>query len=353
METRNIFIDTSIFIAQNYSYSGSVFDNLARLAKAKQANIFLSDITIREIEAHIEEDINKAVNASAKFKKDARVLRNISSSPYAEFFQEIDVGSVLDNLKRQLEDFIQDIDAETLSTSEVPIGEVFDKYFDRKPPFGDGKKKAEFPDAFVVQALETWCEDNNEVMYAASTDPDFNSYCKYSEKLIGIDKLAEFISLVEFHDEVLAPAIRDLVDNNTSTIEDAISDSFLDQDFWIDDQDGDVNEVRVKSMEVTDMLLLEVGQNAAIVQLGVSAKFEADLTYDDLATASYDSEDKVLLPWRKIDETVDREEDFTATLHLLHDVEEPDYFEIDSVEINTYRNFGFSVTSGEGQWPYK
>lgn len=352
METRNIFIDASIFIGQNYNYQSAVFENISRLAKDVQASVFVTDITIQEVKANIEEDISKATQASSKFKKDARVLRNVESSPYREFFADIDESVVLEDLTTQLDGFLKETGVTVLSASEVSISSVFEKYFGKKPPFGDGKKKAEFPDAFAIEALEDWCDKNDELMYVASTDPDLKSHCETSGRLISLAKLAEFISLVEFHDEVLSPSVISLIEKNEEVVKESISESFCDEGFWIDDQDGDVNEVRVENIDVQEILLLEVDQSSAVVQIDVKTEFSADLTYDDLDTASYDSEDKVLIPWRTIDRTVEQEVQYTAIVHIAHDIEDPEYFDVESVNIDTERSFGFSVSSDDG-WPYK
>lgn len=350
METRNIFIDASIFISHNYNFQSAVFENISRLAKDGQANLFVTDITVQEVKAHIEEDISKAVQASAKFKKDARVLRNIDSPPYREFFADIDESVVLEILLRQLDDFIKEAGITILSTSEASVASVFQKYFSKKPPFGDGKKKAEFPDAFAIEALEDWCAENDELMYVASADSDLKNHCDTSDRLIPLAKLAEFISLVEFHDEVLSPSIMSLIEKNKAVLEESIAESFCNKGFWIDDQDGDVNEVRVNDIEVQEILLLEVDQNSAVVQVDVKTEFSADLTYADLDTASYDSEDKVLIPWRTIDKTVEQEAQYMAIVHIAHDIEDPEYFAVESVNIETERNWGFSVSSDD-EWP--
>lgn len=353
METRNIFIDTSIFISQNYNFKSATFGNLCRLAKTNKARVYLTDINIREVRAHIEEDVSKAIQASSTFKKRAKILRNIESTPFKEFFQNIDDVIALESLYGQLDEFLTEVGATILQTSEVSIDAIFDKYFEKKPPFGDGKKKSEFPDAFIIEALEAWCEKKEDRIYVVSEDHDLCSHCNTSGKLIFLSKLAKFISLVEFHDEVLSPSVLSLVVQNRESIKKDISEAFCNEGFWIEDQDGDVNDVRVNNIEVEEMLLLKVDQNSAVLQVDVKTNFSADLTYDDLDTASYDSEDKILIPWRTIDKTVEENVEYTAIICISHDVDNPEHFDIDSVEIEAEQNFGFSVSSDDDGWPYK
>lgn len=352
LETRNVFIDTSIFIELNYNFHGSVFQNLLRLCANGQAKAFVTDITYREVIAHIEEDVAKACQASARLQRDARILRNLPHPPYAGLFEKIDPDATTAELILQFKAFLKNTSTETLSTSGVSIESVFDKYFLRKPPFGEGKKKDEFPDAFTLQALVHWCEANNELMYVVSVDGDMPKHCADSKSLLHLQKLAEFINVVEFHDEVLAPSVDTMLEANAAAIEDAITEEFENQGFWIEDQDGDVNSVEVKHIELLDRLILEIDQNFAVVQVESSITFEADITYDDLDTASYDSEDKVLIPWQQINKVVEQNETVVATLYIKHDVEEPGYFEIDRVEIHTEKRFGFAVTADD-EWPYK
>ena len=172
METRNVFIDTSIFINHNYNYRSTVFQNFVRLARDERAKVFITDITIREIEAHIEADISASTQASSQFKSDARILRNIDQPEINALFSDIDEPSAIDELKQQLQEFLRYVKATILPTTDVDIAAVFNKYFSKQPPFSEGKKKYEFPDAFVLEALEQWCDDQDELLYVVSTDND-------------------------------------------------------------------------------------------------------------------------------------------------------------------------------------
>ena len=352
METRNIFIDTSIFVEKNYTYRAGDLERINRLAKSDRASVFVTDITIREVKAHIDTDISKAIQASEKFQKDARALRNIDTLPFVELFQPISKGKSIQMLKSQLCAYLDEVKATKLNTSEVSIGAVFDKYFGKHPPFGEGKKKAEFPDAFAIEALEGWCKENDERIYVVSADQDFKEHCKTSDRLIALNGLTEFIAIVVSHDKVLVPSVRNLIDNNKKTIDEAIGVSFCEQGFWIEDQDGDVGEVKVNQLEIDDILILDIEQESAVFHVNVNTYFSAYLSYADMDTAVYDSEDKVLLPWHTIEKTVDRDVEYAATIHVSHDVKNSGSFIVERVEIETEQDFGFAVVADD-EWPHK
>ena len=353
METRNIFIDSCIFIRENYHFRGQNFGHLILLAKSHQAKVFVTDITVREVEAHIETDISNAIQASKKFQRDARVLRNMNGSPFEEFFQEICEAESSKILKRQFSTFLDQVLATELDTSEASIKKVFEKYFLKESPFGDGKNKNEFPDAFAIVTIETWCKTNSERIYVVTTDSGMIEYCETSDCLIPLTKLPEFFNIIASHNKATG-FLRQLLCDNRRKIEEAIAECFCEQGFWIDDQEGDVEDVRVDDLTWSNMLVLELNPDTAVVHVDVKTNFSADLTYDDMETAVYDSEDKVLIPLSTIHKTINQDVDYPATIHVSHNLYNSGSFEVDLIEIKAEQDFGFPVKSNdEDEWPYK
>jgi hypothetical protein len=103
----------------------------------------------------------------------------------------------------------------------------------------------------------------------------------------------------------------------------------------------------VSAIEIQEINLLDVDQSSAVVQVEVTTEFSADLTYNDLDTAWYDSEEKVLIPRRTIDKTVEQEVQYTAIVRIAHNIEDQEYSVVKSVNIETKSNWGFSVSSDD------
>lgn len=343
METRNLFIDTCIFIQKKYNFRNYDLQQIGRLSKAERARVFITDITIREVEANIETDVLDAIRELETFQRKAGVLRNIDNTALQGLFLEPNSSKAIGLLKSQFSKFLSDVDACVLPTSGVSIGAVFDKYFRKRAPFGDGKKKSEFPDAFAIEALEGWCIENDERIYVVSGDHGFKEHCKCSDRLIALNKLAEFVDIIVSYDDVLIPWLRKLLLNNEKQIGCVLATTFLEQGFWIDDEDGDVSDVDVNEVEVNDMLILEADECSAVVHAEVTTHFCADVNYGDIDTAVYDSEDKVLIPWRTIEKTVARDVEYTATVHVSFNQEKPDNFIINRVQIEPEQDYGFPI----------
>ena len=75
MEKDVVFIDTSVFKANNYFSATSKINKLAELASKGRISIVLTSITEAEIIRHLARDIENARKSVRK--KDNEVLRNI------------------------------------------------------------------------------------------------------------------------------------------------------------------------------------------------------------------------------------------------------------------------------------
>lgn len=68
-----VFIDTSVFIAENYFASGNRIHTLMQLAEEGKINLVLSEITVKEVRKHI---ISSTRDAWKQFDKVCKVFRN-------------------------------------------------------------------------------------------------------------------------------------------------------------------------------------------------------------------------------------------------------------------------------------
>jgi hypothetical protein len=86
------------------------------------------------------------------------VLRNVDE--FDIVFKAVNIEEQAPALIQKIDKFIKDY-FHIVDVNMASVADVFDKYFEAAPPFAEqGAKKSEFPDAFVVSALEKWCQDN-------------------------------------------------------------------------------------------------------------------------------------------------------------------------------------------------
>ena len=349
MDTSIVFIDTSIFISKNYHFAGREFQSLIRLAREDKINIVLTEITLQEIKLHIFEDTEKAIQEIKRTRKKAKILRNFNELPLGSIFEDIDLSQYQKKLLQKLESFIDNCSVKTIKNSTVDINNVFKLYFDKKAPFGEGKKKNEFPDAFALDLLETYAKKSDEKLYVISQDKDFALGVDEFENLIYISSIEEFLNIAITHYELIAPQIIEFLIKNTKRIIPKIEKDFLQLGFYLSDQDGDVDDINITQVSEPEVFLIDVNDGYAIFELTFNLSYSANVIYDDLETASYDSEDKILIPWRKIDAIVDREEVIVAEVVVIFKHQEPHDFKIEEVSITSPKN-DVSVYANEDDW---
>lgn len=173
MDTSIVFIDTCIFINKNYHFDGNEFQSLIRLTKENKIRVVTTEITIQEVKSHIEKDIENAIQVIQKTRKQAQVLRNFNEMPLSAIFEDIYPEKYQEYLQNKFEAFLESCGIETVSSNTADIDNVFKLYFEKKPPFGERKKKSEFPDAFVLDALNRYAKISDEKIYVISQDRDF------------------------------------------------------------------------------------------------------------------------------------------------------------------------------------
>ncbi len=356
LKALNVFVDSSIFIGKNYGYEHLSFVALKDAVLAGRANLLITDVTIEEVKAHIDDDISKSSQALKKVRGAAKILRNIPTLIDSVIFKDIDHASLGEQLSEQFEQFLIDAKAVTVPVSEANTKFVFDCYFKSAAPFGEGKKKSEFPDAFALSALNEWAESMQEDVIVVSQDSDMNGIEGQFPHLSVVSSLEEFLNKVTSYFDELAPIAQQLLEDNLKEIENLLEERFQWLGFILTDQDGDVNETRV--IEVGDisayLISLTHGENGepaeAQFELTTTIAFEADVSYDNLETASYDSEDKVLIPWETVERTVQGSEVVQADLAVTFNTTEPHNVEIVELALHTPQDVSVS-TEEDDSWP--
>jgi hypothetical protein len=358
LKALNVFVDSSIFIGKNYSYDNPSFVALKETVVKEHANLLTTDVTLEEIKSHIYEDVGKASQALKKVRASVKILRNIPAYNEIAIFEDLDQGSLCKQLFEQLAQFLNESKATTVPVAEADTKFVFDCYFKKTPPFGSGKKKSEFPDAFVLSTLSEWAESMQEDVVVVSQDSDMLSIESQFPRLSVVSSLEEFLSKVTSYFEKLAPTAQKLLEENLEEIKSQLGDAFNWLGFILADQDGDVNETRITEIgEISAYLIaLKHGENGepaeAQFELTTTIEFEADVSYDNLKTASYDSEDKVLIPWETVDRTVECSEIVQAELTIRFNTTQPHDAEIEELNLHTPKDILIYAEDDDG-WPYK
>lgn len=303
--TETIFIDTSIFVQENF-LEGDRIKTLLDLAEKGHINIILSEITLNEVKnqfrkrAQIAFDKhNELINDKQDFH--IRVLRNNTIGQ--QIIKRLPgIKKILIEFNEKFDEALRKARVKILSYPIMDIGEVFKKYFGGEPPFGIGKKKEEFPDAFAIAQIEEWATKKKRTVTVLTTDKDFDKVAGKYIKVV--NNLVEFLDLtlkqvteeqrVDKLDELFQLKSQQIDKDITEWVNDEFDDDsvFLDFINWMEIYDKTVDSVKVVSKEyelvATDKDYLTIEVNAVI-------SYKVSLNIDDEDSGIWDSEDKVML----------------------------------------------------------
>lgn len=293
MEKDVVFIDTSVFKANNYFSATSKINKLAELASKGRISIVLTSITKAEIIKHLTRDIEN-VRKSVK-KKDNEVLRNIKGTD--EYFSALDEMDAEKTANELVKTFIQRIGAYVIGLEYCKdIEGIFRKYFKQEFPFSE-KKQKEFPDAFALAALEGYNHRSRYKMIVLSTDSDMQNY--ESDELYAVDykkyiseKMSEDVDLSALYTELSSNSER-LKDELKNEIEEFLDDQSL---YYDRVENGDIHYISVSDVCVDfnadEVYINESNDETIEFELEIHVSYRVSISYDDYTNATYDNEDK-------------------------------------------------------------
>ncbi|NWE12779.1 PIN domain-containing protein [Pseudomonas yamanorum] len=208
LRSRVLFIDASIYHSNNFQFLTKDLESLTRLLAAGQVTLLLTSITVAEVKRHLREQAKEAASAAQSFQQKGKVLRNIPIFEKSIMFDGVNASEIENQLVEGFYRFLSSENVEILSVDIASADQVFENYFNVRPPFSV-KKPNEFRDSFVLETLKVYAIDNNVRIHILSLDKDMEDFCKESPQLIWSNKLGEVVNAVMHSARTLPAAFAD------------------------------------------------------------------------------------------------------------------------------------------------
>lgn len=274
LESRIVFIDTQSFVKMGLNFNHPALQSFLELCKEKKLSHLTTSVVKREVESKIQSSIEDALNSLQGFRRKARLLEKIDDENIKALFNEIEAKEVHKKAMAVFDVFLDESNSKILDAKSVNAEEILELYFERKAPFGDGKKKSEFPDAISIHSLLQEIGDNKS--YVISDDTDMKNACNSSKSLISIDTLDKFLDLYNEHEST----ITDLVKKYLATIDAYIKDKIkVDiNDSWAYNdapwEDSEVDGFRVIEVYNFDPTVISVDDEECLITFEVDVDIE-------------------------------------------------------------------------------
>jgi hypothetical protein len=343
-----VVLDTSIFIKENFLH-GNKIKSLNNLSKKGEIDLYITEITYEEILANFAKDIGLALSAKRKFEKEHRVLRNNVS--FNTFFSKFDKKELIESFKKEIDGLINKNIIKKIPYTSLNIGNVFKKYFNTTPPFSDGNKKAEFPDAFSIELIKEYFKGQQLTtpIKVFSTDRDFLN-CNEND-LSFSDNYEDYINNINL---LLLQRKKIIIEKMFEDSKDEFENEFKS---WFENNLDDVSlyygtvifteniyDIEIEKVIVNDLQYKIIDINDDIVTIKVYADVfvSVDILTDDEDTMYYDSDDKEYhyFEQKKISTERTFKSSIISTAEIISEEDFSD-FEIESINEDLVLNFNY------------
>ncbi|MFK5915644.1 MAG: PIN domain-containing protein [Woeseiaceae bacterium] len=332
LESRTVFIDTQPFMKMGLNFNHPALQSFLELCKENKLSYLTTSVVKREVESKIRTSIEEALNSLQGFRRKARLLENIDDKNIKELFNEIEVEGVHKKAIAVFESFLADSNSRILDAKSVNTEEILELYFNKKAPFGDGKKKSEFPDAISIHSLLKEIGENKA--YVISDDQDMKNVCKESKSLISIDTLDKFLDIYNEHQ----CTITDLVKKHLATIDtyvkykikDEINDSrAYNEAPW---EDSEVDEFRAIEVYDYDPNVVWVDEEECLITFDVDVDIEFTVSGPSFNSGIYDKEDGRVYTFGTTNNSGATTNTYTIELGYSYDLVDGELKNIDETE---------------------
>jgi hypothetical protein len=289
------FLDTQTYVARNFNFDSGVLKTLQNHLNEDDCQLLITEVNVREVRRHLCRKAAEAETVIKKAQKDAMVLRNTPNLAWAGIFEKVTLTQIESDLLENFERFLDNPRVEIIPVSGVDITEVFDAYFNERPPFATSGKKSEFPDAFILSALNNISRDRGYKLYVISEDRDVKSYCQAHENLLSLGRLDELLELILKNNQKLAEPAKfaeEVFEQFKDEVRRQLIELLKEAEFEIDDLEAEINGINIEKVEFLSRNLSDVDKDYAVFNVISKISLVIDFCVPDYDRSPWDSEDK-------------------------------------------------------------
>lgn len=286
-----VIIDTSVLEKYQFDFLGwtsrtlTSFYNLLWEKDIDLLNHFVLD---NEIKKHIPKssiiERTEKLELTLKRNKDFLRLIDISAEDSIEKLKKLD-------LKQALLAEYSNLYSKSKMLPFTEPEDVFKAYFNDEPPFNTANdKKSEFPDAFIINAVKKYVEDNQSInVLVISDDSDWHTAFKTAERISICNSIDDAILTIQNADKIMP-----IIEEKTEEILSAIS-------FWADCEAYDISEYEttddvyvkdVKAKSIYDIIPLKISASSVLFKCTATLKVNGSTRVIDMDNSYYDKEDR-------------------------------------------------------------
>jgi hypothetical protein len=257
-----VFLDTSVLAGQQYNFTSTALSTFIPLAKTHSLKFLLPAPTESEILRQIRERSQEALKALEDARRKAPFLAKWKHFPPKANAHLTD-WEVMRVATTEWQEFLQNFHVVKLDYGSVDLKAVMQWYDRITPPFREGKKRKEFPDAFAIAIIEAHARKTGESIAVVSDDTDMKLACDRFSSLLYFKSLPALSELL-LSDSTKLEEIREAILDDISVVEEAAFDAATELHFYHSDREYKIEDTKVVSLSVKYGLWPSVPANASL-----------------------------------------------------------------------------------------
>ena len=275
LESKTVFIDTCVFRNLDFRFDNDVFSEFKKLCREGAFEFVTTSITKREIRRRVQVMAQAAYSALQEFRAKTHLLPRMHKA-FGKAYKEITIETLQSDVQKAVNRYFRETRATVLPLPDKAVVQVFGKYFRAEKPFSEGRKKEEFPDAFVVEALNAL----RKKVYVISSDGDFKGA---SDNIICLENLGELLAIYKSHSSQIAEYIQSLALRHAPELAEWAQAELNRIPVKAKHPNTQLKHCSVEVLSVTNPWVVSFKKNSArinfdvIYEIGGTAMFESEL----------------------------------------------------------------------------
>jgi hypothetical protein len=313
-----VFLDANVVIRAGKPPGAPVMPRVTDLVDAGYIKVVTTDLTKMEVaKKHANNDF-EIIGGVAR-KRFRELTEEAIGVNLPKISSEELQAKLFDKYHASTDAMFEQLRAETLSIDGVKPSAVFESYARKTGLFTGEAKKDQFSDAFIWDALKAIATESDPLIIVTD-DCDFDAVIRDHGHVTRLKSIPDLFAKVGLTIEA-APDVKAFFEEHGDDVVAAVDKELNVWGLQVSDiEDAEIDESIVNRVTFRDFTTFRAAGNSKDILVVGRLEMEVDVSYShpDWDTASYDSEDKVLIPHHHVngEKRVDIETDFTMTLNV-------------------------------------
>ena len=263
---------------------------------------------------------------------------------------------IMELFKTEIDNLINEDIIKKIPYTSLNIGNVFKKYFNTHPPFSDGNKKAEFPDAFSIELIKKYFEGQQLTtpIKVFSTDRDLLN-CN-ENNLSFSDNYEDFINninllLLQRKKIIIEKMFEDSKDEFENEFKSWFENNLDDESLYYGTVifTENIYDIEIEKVIVNDLQykIIDINDDIVTIEVYADVFVSVHILTDDEDTMYYDSDDKKYHYFDTKNISVERtfKSSIISTAEIISEEDFSD-FEIESINEDLVLDFNYKYNKG-------